>query len=72
MAPVLACPDLERQFFMKVDVSSFALGAVLFQKEDSGQRWNVTYFSKALSATEWNYNIWDKEFLAIVAMFHAW
>ncbi len=35
-ALILACPDLEQQFFLEVDVSSFALGAVLFQKEELG------------------------------------
>jgi RNase H-like domain found in reverse transcriptase len=67
--PVLACPDPERPFFLEVDASSFALGAVLFQKEDSGRRQDVAYFSKALSAAERNYNIWDREFLAIVTAF---
>jgi len=57
-APVLACPDPEQQFFLEVDASSFTLGAVLFQKEDSGRR-DMVYFSKALSTTERNYNIWD-------------
>src|SRR5216683_7199543 len=53
-------------------MSSFALGAVLFQKEDTGWRRDVAYFSKALSATEWNYDIWDREFLAIVTAFRTW
>jgi hypothetical protein len=56
-ALVLACPDLERQFFLEVDMSLFALRAVLFQKEDSGRRWDMAYFSKALLATEQNYDI---------------
>jgi len=56
-APVLACPDLEQQFFLEADTLSFALGAVLFQKEDSGRQRNMAYFSKALSTMERNYNI---------------
>jgi hypothetical protein len=36
-APVLACPNPEEQFFLEVDASSFALEAVLFQKEESGR-----------------------------------
>jgi len=53
-------------------MSSFALGAVLFQKEDSGRQRDVAYFLKALSATEQNYDIWDREFLAIIATFQNW
>ena len=56
-ALVLACPDPEQQFFLEVDASSFTLGAVLFQKENTGQRRDVAYFSKALSTTEQNYDI---------------
>ena len=51
-ASMLACPDLERQFFLEADMSSFTLGAVLFQKEGMGQWCDVAYFSKALSAME--------------------
>ena len=58
-APILACLDPEHQFFLKVDASSFALGAVLFQKEESSQQQDVAYFLKALMAPERNYNIWD-------------
>jgi hypothetical protein len=32
----------------------------------------VAYFSKALYATEHNYDIWDREFLVIVAAFRVW
>jgi hypothetical protein len=53
-----------------VDASSFTLGVVLFQKDEkTGQCRDVAYFLKALSLTEQNYNIWDREFLVIVAAF---
>jgi len=32
----------------------------------------VAYFSKALMSPERNYNVWDQEFLAIVAALHHW
>ena len=35
-APVLGCPDLGKQYFLKVDASVFALGAMLFQYEEGG------------------------------------
>jgi hypothetical protein len=68
-ALVLACLNPKQQFSLEVDASSFALGAVLFQKDDLGQRCDVSYFSKALMATERNYDIWDREFLVIVTVF---
>jgi len=71
-APVLACLDPDQQFSMKVDVFSFALGAVLFQMDESGCRRHVAYFLKALLITEQNYDVWDWEFLAIVAAFRTW
>ena len=71
-APVLACPNPEEQFFLEVDASSFALEAVLFQKEESGRWQDVAYLSKALMVTERNYDIWDQEFLVIIAAFCHW
>ena len=64
--PVLRCPDPEKQYFLEVDASVFALGAVLFQKDEEGRRRDVAYFSKALTPPEQNYNVWDQEFLAVV------
>ena len=45
---------------------------MLFQKDEVGKRRDVAYFLKVLSATERNYDIWDREFLAIVAAFRVW
>jgi hypothetical protein len=70
--PVLGCLNPERQFFLEVDASAFALGAVLFQYDKQDKRRDVAYFSKALTPPERNYNIWDHEFLAIVAALRHW
>jgi len=69
---VLVCPDPEWQFHVKVNVSSFALRAVLFQRDKVGKRQDVAYFLKVLFTTECNYDIWDREFLVIVATFRVW
>jgi len=37
-APVLAYPDLERPFEMEVDTSAYAVGAILFQKDEQGRK----------------------------------
>ena len=56
-APVLRCPDPEKQYFLEVDASVFALGAVLFQKDEVRRRHDIAYFSKALTPPEQNYNV---------------
>jgi len=58
-APVLAYPDLERPFEMEVDASAYAVGAILFQRDDQGRKQDVGYYSKALNPAERNYDIWD-------------
>ncbi len=70
--PVLGCPNPDKWYFLEVDASAFALGAILFQYDEQGKRRGVAYFSKALMSPERNYNVWDQEFLAIVAALHHW
>src|SRR6267142_1111317 len=72
MAPVLAYPDLERPFEMEVDASAYAVGAILFQKDDQGRKCDVGYYSKALNPAECNYDIWDREFLAVIKALGNW
>ena len=50
--PVLACPDLEKPFKLEVDTSAYAVGAILFQRDENKRRRDVGYFSKALNPTE--------------------
>ncbi len=63
---------LENPFEMEVDASSFAIGATLSQ-QDELQRWHpVAYFSETLSKAEQNYDIYDRELLAIVKSLRHW
>ena len=43
--PVLAHPELDKQFEVEVDASGFALGAVLLQKKEDGKKHPVAYYS---------------------------
>ena len=71
--PVLYQPDFTKQFELEVDVSLFAIGAVLFQRDKEGWQRPISYFSQALNPTERNYNIWDREFLAMIrGLKHNW
>ena len=64
--PVLYQPDFVKQFELEVDVSLFAVGAVLFQRDKEGRQRLISYFSQALNLAERNYDIWDREFLAVI------
>ena len=63
--PVLVHPILIDQFTIEVDASNYAIGAVLLQKRN-GKLHPVSHMSKTFNAAERNYDIYDKELLAIV------
>ncbi|XP_075034534.1 uncharacterized protein LOC142095488 [Mixophyes fleayi] len=71
-APVLSQPDQNRPFFLKVDASSFGVGAVLSQKNSAGISSPCGFLSKRFSASEGNYGIGDKELLAIKTALEEW
>jgi hypothetical protein len=70
--PKLVAPDLEKQYEMETDASNFALGAILFQKDEQGKRQAVGFASCTLTATERNYDIWDKEFMRLIFGLNKW
>ena len=70
--PILAHPELTKQFELEVDVSGFATGAVLLQKKDDGKRHPIGYYSSTLNEAKRNYDIYDLELLAIVKALKHW
>lgn len=67
--PVVAFPDLNKQFIIESDASGLAVGAVLEQFDDHGNIRPVAYFSRALTKAEKNYTVTEKEALVIVEAF---
>ncbi|GFX39635.1 hypothetical protein TNCV_2103791 [Trichonephila clavipes] len=63
-APILAYPEIGKQFILDTDASHESIGAVLSQEID-GQERVIAYFSKCLSKPERNYCLL-KKLLAIV------
>jgi hypothetical protein len=55
-----------------MDASDFALGAVLSQPDKDGRLHPVAFHSRKFTAAEINYEIHDKELLAIVDSFQEW
>jgi hypothetical protein len=65
--PILMFSDNTRPFRPELDSSDFATGAVLSQQSLVDDKWHpITYYSKSLSVVELNYEIHDKEMLAII------
>ena len=63
--------DLDKEFRIEVNASNYATGGVLLIK-CSDDLWRpVAFISKSLSNTERNYEIHDKEMLAIVRYLEA-
>lgn len=71
-APILVHPDFTKAFYMETDASDFALGAVLSQMGEDGKLHPIAFYSRKFSAAEINYEIHDKELLAIVDSFQEW
>ena len=66
-------PDPSRQFIVEVDASDTGVGAVLSQRSPKDQRLHpCAYFSRRLSPAEVNYDIGNRELLAVVLALQEW
>lgn len=71
-APILVHFDPSKVPIVETDASDFALGAVLSQKGDDNKLHPVAYHSRKLSKQEMNYEVHDKELLAVADAFSRW
>jgi len=72
-ASVLVSPQDSEPFCIKADSSDFASGVVLSQRLPGEEKWHpVAFYSKSLSLVEQNYEIHDKEMLAIICILEEW
>ena len=71
-SPVLLMPDLSKPFILEMDASLFASRAVLWQQDSNGDWHPCAYLSKSFNDTECNYNIWDRELLAVIRALTEW
>ena len=70
-APILAHFYPERETVIETDASDFALGAILSQFQDKRLH-PVAFHSRKLNSAERNYEIHDKELLAILEAVMEW
>ena len=69
---VLMMPDQSRSFQIETDASKYATGAVLTQLDSNGDRHPVSFISKTFSPAKRNYEIHDRELLAIIRALEEW
>jgi hypothetical protein len=71
-APILIHPDPAKPFIVETDASDFALGTILSQFGIDGLLHPVVFYSRKLTSAEINYQVYDKELLAIITAFKQW
>ena len=65
-------PDQTKPFQIETDASKYASGAVLTQTNMNGKQHPIAYLSKTFTETERNYDVYDRELLAIVRALTEW
>jgi len=68
----LAAPDIDKKMRMEVDASDYVMERVLLMECKDGLWRPVAFLSKSLNEIKRNYEIHDKEMLAIVRGLEAW
>lgn len=72
-APILHHPDPEREFIVEVDASSTGIGAILSQRQGNPSKlYPCAYYSCKLTPPEQNYDVGDRELLAMKAAMEQW
>jgi transposase InsO family protein len=71
-APLLVQHNPEKETTIETDASDYAIGARMTQPGPNGKPRPVAFYSRKLIQAELNYDIHDKELLAIVTAFRVW
>jgi hypothetical protein len=76
--PILRQPDYTKQFFLATDASAYGVGAVLLQEGEINPRTKkptqhpIAYYSATFIQTERNYDIYERELLAVIKALQHW
>jgi hypothetical protein len=71
-ASILSYFSSKLETFLESNSFDYVSVEILSQKEDDDHIKSIVYFSKTLSFAECNYEIYDKELLAIIRCFEQW
>ena len=70
--PVLAIPNFSTPFMVRMDASDYAIGGALLQEDDEGEQQVVAYGGRKLTDEELNYDVRERELLAILYATRIW
>ena len=76
--PILRQPNYKKPFFLATDASAYGVGAVLSQEGGLHPRTKksiqhpIAYYSATFTPTERNYDIYERELLAILKVLEHW
>jgi RNase H-like domain found in reverse transcriptase/Reverse transcriptase (RNA-dependent DNA polymerase)/Integrase zinc binding domain len=71
-APILRSFDPSREIVVETDASDYVSAGVLSQYDNNHILHPIAFYSKKHSETECNYEIYDKELMAIIRCFEEW
>jgi hypothetical protein len=81
-APVLIQPNFEKKFFLQVNASAYGMGAILSQegeitnpsleKQRKPALHPIVFYSATFTPTERNYDIYNRELLAVMKALYHW
>lgn len=71
-APILQHFDPDKPSTIECDSSDYVNAGCLSQPDEHGVLHPIAFFSRRLTPTECNYDIYDKELMAIVRSFEEW
>ena len=70
--PILLQPNFDKQFILQTDASALGMGAVLLQKGPTEKLQPVEFFSATFTPMERNYDVYERELLAIMKALAHW
>src|SRR5712671_5468812 len=77
--PVLTQPQYDKPFVVHTDASAYGVGAILLQEGDANPQkpskphlHPIAYYSATFTPTERNYNIYERELLAVIKALQNW